>query len=167
MTVDEWTDISQSKFMNVRNYDTERKSFGVYNLGLKDLKRKGTALNIYSCINAKLEEFGLSFQSHIVGLPVEPQLCINHAIHLAVVDTLYSNALAQNTNLEQSDCDSVDDYADKYDEIDISAELDLKIEIREVTLVCSNAVNCLTPQTTNNKNCKLMSFYKKKIKKSG
>lgn len=117
ITVDEWSDISYCKYVNVtlRCYEPKSSSFKIYNLGLEELKKKGTALNIYNSINKKLEEFGINFGKHIVcsthdgaavmkrygeDILAESQLCINHAIHLAVVDTIYTKKKMKFSNMK-------------------------------------------------------------------
>lgn len=103
IVVDEWTDVSYLKYINVavRWYDSKTSSFHVCNLGVEELKTRGTAENIRLSINDKLNEFGLNLNNDIVGsthdgaavmkkygddILAESQLCINHAIHLSVVD---------------------------------------------------------------------------------
>ncbi|XP_046801271.1 uncharacterized protein LOC124418588 [Lucilia cuprina] len=105
--VDEWTDLSYLKYVNVtvKCFNPETKTLEIYNLGLKEINIKANAFNLEQVIKAKLGEYSLNFERDIVAsthdgasvmkkygnnIAVESQLCINHGIHLCVVKTIYS-----------------------------------------------------------------------------
>lgn len=147
ISVDEWTDISHYKYLNVtlRSYNSKESVFNIHNLGVEEIAVKGTAENIHNLISNKLNEFGISFERDVVGsthdgaavmrkygeqIPSVSQLCINHAIHLSVVDTLYSNkdvAAEESDDESDSECDNDSEVENQYD---INNDLQLKLEIK-------------------------------------
>ncbi|XP_046812397.1 uncharacterized protein LOC124421359 isoform X1 [Lucilia cuprina] len=145
IVVDEWTDVSNYKYVNicVKTY-TEETSFKIFNLGLEELKAKGTAENIYGSIEHKLKEFGINFENDVVcsthdgaavmgkygdNITAESQLCINHALHLAVVDTIYVRK--DRAIIEESEEDFSDSEDETGEELQINNELQLKLEVQE------------------------------------
>jgi len=95
LSVDEWTSIKNRRYCNIILYDDKEN----YNLGLARITGKCDAKNIQAIIRNRLNEFNVDFDHHILcsindgaavmqkynrESPVEPVLCLNHALHLSV-----------------------------------------------------------------------------------
>ncbi|XP_075161719.1 uncharacterized protein LOC142234469 [Haematobia irritans] len=150
ITVDEWSDISGTKYVNVSVRSYECGTFQTYNLGLEEIKEAASAVNIQSIVENKLKDFGLNFENDVVasthdgasvmkkyGNIISPisQLCMNHAIHLSVVETLYSKVTLKQRNYSSCSDSSDEEFAnDNRLEVDASMELipDVAETVRKV-----------------------------------
>lgn len=107
LTLDEWTDLTHRRYLLVNLHDSQK----TYNLGLIPIPPgRATAKVILGLVKEKLEEYGLYVHKHIVAstsdaasvmgsygdlIDIIVQFCINHGVHLAVVDTLRKEAEAK------------------------------------------------------------------------
>lgn len=101
ITLDEWTDLTKRRYLLINLHDSKQ----TYNLGLIPIPVGHCGAEvILGLVVAKLEEYGIDPQKHIVAstsdgasvmvsygtsIDVIVQLCVNHGEHLAVLDTLY------------------------------------------------------------------------------
>ena len=115
ITFDEWTSLRNQQYINV-NLHSESK---FWNLGL---------LQINGCLAAeKLNQYGLSLEKNIVCLtkdgaavmqkvgkliPAAQQLCLAHAIQLAVVDVLYKKETTKKRTFCSNESIDFDSYSD-------------------------------------------------------
>ena len=117
------------------------------------MKEKGSAAYMQCSIRKKLEDYSLDLEKHIVAsthdgaavmllhhradIPVESQLCFNHAIHLTIVDVVYAkkNTTTHFENIDESerDYDDEDGELEESFELEIDEELELKTEFHVVT----------------------------------
>ena len=115
ITLDEWKSINDSKFLNIVLYSQQQ----IFNLGLCRLEGGTTSESILNIVLSKLSEFGLNLSQHIAvqtfdganymvkygrlsGIPYT--LCINHALHLAILKTIKENQEGVNSiKLERED----------------------------------------------------------------
>ena len=115
ITLDEWKSINDSKFLNIVLYSQQQ----IFNLGLCRLEGGTTSESILNIVLSKLSEFGLNLSQHIAvqtfdganymvkygrlsGIPYT--LCINHALHLAILKTIKQNQEGVNSiKLERED----------------------------------------------------------------
>ncbi|XP_046812401.1 uncharacterized protein LOC124421359 isoform X2 [Lucilia cuprina] len=120
IVVDEWTDVSNYKYVNicVKTY-TEETSFKIFNLGLEELKAKVCSTHDGAAVMGKYGD----------NITAESQLCINHALHLAVVDTIYVRK--DRAIIEESEEDFSDSEDETGEELQINNELQLKLEVQE------------------------------------
>ena len=117
IAIDEWSSISNERYMNV----TLTYNDGAINLGLQRLLGSLTAQALNEFMWQKLNEFGIRTE-WILGLTTDgaatmkvlqknfvgqSQLCLAHAIHLAVQETL--------TNLKSNDEDMSDEDDDDFE----------------------------------------------------
>ena len=67
--VDEWTDRSCYKYVNVtiKHFNSQSSTMENYNLGIEQIKDKATASNLKKIITDKLSEFSLDISSDIVA----------------------------------------------------------------------------------------------------
>lgn len=144
IVVDEWSDLSYKKYINVtvRTYSAECKSFNIFNLGLEEVTVKGSAENLEMLIKKKLSEFSLHFERDIVasthdGAPVMQkygrniqavsQLCIIHGIHLCVVEAIYTekdfdmddNHSSNESDFYEENSEMCDEFANEDEDTDI------------------------------------------------
>lgn len=175
--VDEWCDNSNIKYINVclRIYHPSKRSHEVLNLGLEEMKIRGTATNIEFLIKKKLEEFNINLESDVVAsthdgaavmkcygrnISPESQLCLNHAIHLCVIDVIYTKKKTSDENEDSSDDDG--DFNDIYNSdegIDIDKSLTICCEVGEVIKKLRKYVKLFNK--SNEKQKKLQYFVKK------
>lgn len=138
ITVDEWVDVSNIKYVNVsvRCFNLETKQLENFNLGLQQLTARGTSENIENIVKQKLLDFNIDIDVDVVasthdgaavmkkyGESISPisQLCYNHAIHLCVIDSFYKSSM----DFEVSDggcSDSENEIHNSDDSLDISEE---------------------------------------------
>ena len=104
LSLDEWTDITSKRHV-VINLHSHNSSF---NLGLRSIPPGSCKSEVLETIvKQTLQESRVDLQNQIVGvtcdgaavmvkfgnlLQVNVQLCLNHAVHLAVTDVLYKNS---------------------------------------------------------------------------
>ena len=135
ITVDEWTDNSTNRFLNVSLHvlsDNFMKKFEVYVLGLIHIDGTCNAEQTKLYIENKLQEFGINIKRDIISsthdaaavmvkygriMGIISQLCYNHGLHLAITDVLYKK---QRTNSEENQ-EIID-----YEEID-DEEIEIKL----------------------------------------
>lgn len=123
MTMDEWTSIKNRKYLNICLFGNENIFF---NLGMVRIPSKSGADEIRNLLENRLNEYNINFQKHIVATitdgpnvmkklvkdsEVDGIFCLNHAIHLAVIDIFYkSKATSYDCTSECSeDDDNFDD----------------------------------------------------------
>lgn len=127
-SLDEWTSKSNKRFMNV----TLTHSKGIINLGLKPLHGNLTADNVKNAFIEKLTEFRIN-PEFIVGITTdgastmkrfhqvflcEKQICLAHAIHLAVQDTLIAPDQTPEEGAEFEDSDNDEEDTEMFISID-------------------------------------------------
>lgn len=115
LTLDEWTSVKMRKYLNINIHAHDGTWF---NLGLVRISGRADAKTLQDLVRAHLSSFGISFDKDIVACtsdgaavmvkfghesPTIMQLCYNHAIHLAVLDTI------------TEDCDLEEVYSDASD----------------------------------------------------
>lgn len=107
MITDEWTDNSNRRYIDLSLHDGSK----VYQVALIPAPAGSlTADTIHKTLNDFFINIGINFERDIVGstndgasvmvkfgklIPSLQQLCINHALHLAVVDALYKKSSAE------------------------------------------------------------------------
>lgn len=116
ITVDEWTDIKSKRYLNVTLHTNEK----CFKLGLNKISGSCDAATTEILVREKLMEFGINLESDVVAsthdgasvmqkygriIPVESQLCYNHAIHLAVIEVFYK----RHPSNDAMDSDEIDD----------------------------------------------------------
>lgn len=118
LTMDEYTSIQNKRFMNI-NLHTECEH---WNLGVFRIEGSMTAEKVVELMNEKLATYSLNLEDHIMcattdGASVmvkygklvlpEHQLCLCHAVHLAVMGTLYvkKDRSAADEDEDESDAD--------------------------------------------------------------
>ena len=101
---DEWSSIGSKQFMNVVCYVKS----GKFNCGLIEVTDDATAEHLLDLLKGRLDEFGVSnFKAITVDgarvneklsrlATVKIQKCMNHGVHLAVVDCIYKKNVIQN-----------------------------------------------------------------------
>lgn len=119
LSFDEWTSARQRRYLNVNVHDIEH----THCLGMIRVKGSLTSERTEQLIRTKLEQFGLDLDTDIVstigdGAKVnikfgritspEFQTCINHGLHLAVLDVLYKK-VEQVSDLDTSESESEED----------------------------------------------------------
>ena len=124
ITVDEWTDISVKRYLNVTLHSKD----DTYNLGLVQIHGSCTAETTQMLVKTKLMQFELDFSDIVASthdgasvmqkygrlIEAENQLCYNHAIHLSVVKVFYKETeevMLDNITEEfyESDSDDLDE----------------------------------------------------------
>ena len=147
LTLDEWTSSANKRYLNVNVHSFDEKS-KFWNLGLARIKGSLPAQSCVDLLKKKLEEFNISLDNDVVcvsndgasvmkkfGKLIKPQqqLCFAHAIHLAVLDVLYSKDSISDDEEKQNEDDEVDNDEDDcdeyYDEYECNAEDYLKVII--------------------------------------
>ena len=119
ITVDEWTSCNSKRYLNVTLHSQEDS----YKLGLTSIEGSCDSYKVHSLVEQKLMEYGIKF-CHILASTedgasimkkygrlngIENQFCINHAIHLAVLDTFYKKVSVVNKPVDKiPDSDSSD-----------------------------------------------------------
>ena len=122
-----------------------------YKLGLTSIEGSCDSYKIQSLVEQKLMEYGIKF-SHILASTedgasimkkygrlngIENQFCINHAIHLAVLDTFYKKVSVVNKPVDKiSDSDNSDSDEETENQFNsYSGDHNLDID-----LVCNNEI---------------------------
>ena len=117
ITIDEWTSYNAQRYLNV----TLHTVVDSYKLGLIKINTSCDAYQLQELVEQKLSEYDITLKRHVLASTqdgasimkkysrlngLENQLCLNHAIHLGVLDTFYkkcdSNKLVQDTSDEES-----------------------------------------------------------------
>lgn len=126
VVLDEWSSIKQRRYLNTFLYGP---SDNFFNLGLVYIPGKCGAIEIRTMIEQQLQEFNINFEKHIIctisdgpnvmksfvkNSPVLGIFCLNHGIHLAVIDVLYK----KREHLEMSE---ESDYSEYDDEFEVSS----------------------------------------------
>lgn len=124
LSVDEWTSIRNRRYFNLCLHGKDGE---VFNLGLIYIPSKCGAEETRKIVEDTLLRFKLNFEKHIVATisdgpnvmkkfgresPSEMILCMNHAIHLGVVDTFYKEKEVSTTSSVSSCDDSEDEFMD-------------------------------------------------------
>lgn len=121
---DEWTSLASKRYINI----ILLSSTNFWNLGLVPIKGSATADNCLDLVKKRLKYFGLSLEKDIVCIvtdgcsvmssigtkigDVRQQLCIAHAIQLAIVDVLYVPINTSSSDLEDEEEEDSDDDTD-------------------------------------------------------
>lgn len=147
-TLDEWTSIKNRRYLNINIHSTDGKFF---NLGLIRIKQNCSAETIEALMLNKLGEFGLTFADIVAattdGAAVMIKFgrlisitsfhieCLNHALHLAVIDVFFKILSVYNSNeSDRSNADDTDSLSSDGDEDDdsddITDEEPIRYEIR-------------------------------------
>jgi hypothetical protein len=119
ISLDEWTDLSSQRYLMIHLHDA-RETFP---LGLVAIPHGScTADVIFEIVQTKLNESGLTVETDIVGstsdgaavmgkfgrlMNVIVQFCINHGIHLSVVDSLYYKTKAKSVQEVMTHSDGI------------------------------------------------------------
>lgn len=124
ISIDEWTCLKNNRFININLFFMNN----FYNLGLIRIKSRADSYNIKLHTLELLKEFGIDYENNVLGVTsdgaavmkasfgkddkVIHQLCLNHALHLAILDVFYKKniEIEENINKEQSEfSDSTED----------------------------------------------------------
>ena len=106
ITVDEWTDCTILRYVNVTAHviGIDSNTIECYVLGLTEIIKQANAETIKHLVEAKLADFGIFLKNDAIAstndaaavmkkygniLGVLNQLCHNHALHLAMMDCFY------------------------------------------------------------------------------
>lgn len=115
LTLDEWTSLATKRYFNINIHCNESV---IFNLGLVRIIGSCDAIETQKIVNQHLKEFGVIFEKHIVASttdgasvmckfgresPVHHVQCMNHAIHLAVIDIFYNSSEKQDFREEICD----------------------------------------------------------------
>lgn len=144
LSLDEWTSISNRKYLNI-NVNFGDKTFLC--LGLIRLNNSATSEYLYRVITERLFEFGIVFCDSVFyittdGASVMQKLaaisnvlhlkCINHAIHLAVLDFFESECVSiqyKNVSDEFSICSS---ETEEYTQLNTISHISINSAIQKV-----------------------------------
>ena len=117
---DEWTSRANQQYISI----VAKSVDSTFNLGLVHIKTKASAENLLMMIMARVSFFGINNVKYVTcdGASVNKKLsrvgnlkiqqCVNHGLHLAVIDVLYNNhlnvqqgvdELSENDDIEDSD----------------------------------------------------------------
>jgi len=109
ITFDEWTSRRNRRYININLHSVSY----FWNLGLIRITKSLPAVKCVELLNDKLISYGLSLEKDIICLindgaavmqkvgklvPTAQQLCLAHAIQLAVVDVIYKTSTTEDTN---------------------------------------------------------------------
>lgn len=134
LTLDEWTSLKNRRYLNVNLHSDDGT---VFNLGLVFISGKCGAVEVRDMVLKHLDKFGLKLERHIVACttdgaavmqkfgresPTEMMLCINHAVHLAVIDVIYKKKTI--TENEDKTYQDVEEQCDEVDEDIFSSDSD-------------------------------------------
>jgi hypothetical protein len=136
IAIDEWTSIAHRKYLSVILISNT----SMWNLGLERVIGSATSFNLKGLIEKKLNEFKVELQD-VIALsdgasvmtclgsmlqPIQQQLCLAHAIQLAVLKVLYKKSDCSNqSNLEYVSDELDEDGSD--DSIDINDDFEMAI----------------------------------------
>ncbi|GBP70320.1 hypothetical protein EVAR_52339_1 [Eumeta japonica] len=138
LSVDEWSSLRNRRYFNICIHHTDSN---FYNLGLVYIPGQCRAVEIKEIIKHRLEEFGLYFEQDVVAVtsdgpnvmvkfgrenPTEMVLCLNHAVHLAVLETFCKKNETNENFTSNQDSDNLSGEESEYDE----DNCDLEPEIR-------------------------------------
>lgn len=99
--IDEWTDIKNLRYLNISLHDGQKSQQALL---IPIPAGSCTSERVLELMESSFAQLGINFKSDICAstndgasvmkkygglIPVEAQLCLNHAIHLAVVGVLY------------------------------------------------------------------------------
>ena len=131
--LDEYTSIQNRRFMNVNLFFNN----GYINLGLVRMKGSHKAGDCLELLEKKLESFGVSLSKDVVSetadgasvmqklgvlSPAEHQACFAHALHLAVMGTIYNKKDENNNDEDNRQVEDADDCDEEADDSDEDAE---------------------------------------------
>lgn len=103
LTVDEWTSVSNKRYLNINIHASDKK---FWNMGLTQIQGSLTSVVCLQLISKKLVEYDLTMAQDVVSFttdgpsvmlklgriaPCHHQQCFAHGIHLAVTDVLYKS----------------------------------------------------------------------------
>lgn len=154
ITLDEYTSLKNRRYMNVNVHSVE----SCWNLGLIRIVGSMSAQSCFQLLTSKLDEFNISIQNDVIGVTTdgpsimvrfgtffeaEHQLCLAHAVQLAVIDVFYKPGSACYSPKEKpknnpENCSSNDSLESDLEEPD-SGDEDLRtsyVENEQPTLKC-------------------------------
>lgn len=144
LSFDEWTSARQRRYLNVNVHDIER----THCLGMIRVKGSLTSERTEELIRTKLEQFGLDLDTDIVctigdGAKVnikfgritspEFQTCMNHGLHLAVLDVLYKK-VERVSDVDTSESESEvedDEYNEDFKDLQI-ADSEINMSVKSI-----------------------------------
>ncbi|KAL0859841.1 hypothetical protein ABMA27_010181 [Loxostege sticticalis] len=149
LSVDEWTSVRNRRYFNLCLYVEDGE---VFNLGLIYIPGKCGAEETKKMVEDTLKRFQLDFEKHIVATtsdgpnvmkkfgresPSEMILCLNHAIHLGVVDTFYkkrqaTSAVSSSEDTDDSDDEIMENKNSSDDEADDNASYDTNFRLQPI-----------------------------------
>lgn len=146
LSLDEWTSLKNRRYLNLNVHVNDGRK---YNLGLVFIPGKCGAEEVKSIVMKHLHEFGLSMQRHVLAsttdgaavmqkfgreCPTEMVLCLNHAIHLAVIDVIYTKKNeADNEGPIDSDSE-IQHYGEENDDFSSDSDENDDIEASEIII---------------------------------
>lgn len=155
LSLDEWSSVGNKRYLGIVLHSKQEQN---RSLGLVRMTGYCNAERILDMINLKLKTFDISFKNHIVAVTTdgasvmkklgstcfaENMLCLNHAIHLAVVDVFYkveTNSKCNKGKTVSGDSDDFEDDDDGYiaedddideDDNDDSASIEDDIDVND------------------------------------
>lgn len=159
ITVDEWSDIRMRRYINVSLRSVEE----VVNLGLIEITGSCNAEATVSYVKSRLAEFGLDVDRDIVAsthdgasvmikysqlLKIFGQTCLNHGIHLAVVDVFYKKS-TENENVHDTGNEDEDEADDmEIDEAEFNNN-DGENDSDDDVVTCHHQIGCITIDGVN------------------
>lgn len=145
LTFDEWVSLSGRRYINVNIHDNSGRCF---NLGMSRIFGSCTSKETNSQVEKMLADYGLSWNDIVASTfdgcavnvkfgrdsEAQSQVCLNHGVHLAVLDVLYKKQKTNEASVDvsTSDEDDTDDEsstandADKDENEDNTTEEDYK-----------------------------------------
>ncbi|GBP20687.1 hypothetical protein EVAR_16560_1 [Eumeta japonica] len=100
LTLDDWTSLKNRRYLNINLHSDDGT---VFNLELVFMPGKCSAVGMRDMVLKQLDKFGLNLECYIVACttdgaavmqkfgkesPTKMMLCINHALHLTVIDVI-------------------------------------------------------------------------------
>lgn len=107
LSFDEWTSVDMKRYISITLFAHDES----FNLGMIPITGKADAKKICELIAARLKDFGLDLNKHIIlivcdgasvnvrygkDVGIDMQLCLNHGLHLAVTDVIYDKKKVSN-----------------------------------------------------------------------
>lgn len=124
---DEWTSLANKRYLNVV---VTNNSYKIWNLGLAPIVESADSSNCLGIVEKKLEQFNLFLYDDVISVvtdgsavmkkigeiisPIHQQLCLAHAIQLAVLDVFYQkknikHTASKNKEEEETDEEEIED----------------------------------------------------------
>jgi BED zinc finger len=138
ITLDEWSSKKNVKYLNVNvhvNSEENNQETKYFNLGMIRIQESCPAETLNRLLLNRLDSFGLEIEADICsgtgdGAPVmekfgsnsciEYSICLNHTIHLAVMDVVFPKK--KNSQCEESSDDDLENAVSDHSDADSSVE---------------------------------------------